>query len=282
MLTHQQWHAAKELLQHTLTKATYTRWLAQAELLPAIDGQVHIGVPNAKTAEWCNQRLMQPVRRAIIQVIGNGAVPDIVFEDASTATQTPKPSGAPDDAGIAAFDYLPIWRKTGYNQLPHYITHFWIPYLGPAVFATWNALVAGDTRNVQYRENRWTPPQEFTYRRLAREIGAKSHKTISGRKNECSVSRKCRLAGSPISTTCDSCIHTVHQCSPGADEENRCRYWSRPPACNARFRFNCLFSCGSCCVSQFNLKLFYGCFYVFNLGEYMGSDVNAILGFLIL
>ncbi len=222
--TTRQWQAAQEILQHTLTKATYTRWLAQAELLPTLNGHLRIGVPNAKTAEWCNRRLMQPVRRAIAQATDNANIPEIIFE----VSRTPAKNDASAESvsgDTTLFDFLPIWRKTGYNQLPHYVTRFWIPYLKPATFTTWNALTARDTRSVQHPKNRWTLPQEYSYRQLARHIGARSHKIISGRKEECGISRKQRLAGSPIATICTSCIHTIHQMSPGTDGDIRCRYW---------------------------------------------------------
>lgn len=221
MITTQQWQTAQEILQHTLTKATYTRWLARAELLPTLNGHIRIGVPNAETAEWCNRRLMQPVQRAIAQATDNTNIPKIVFEKSSITTT----NNTPASSNATFFDFLPVWRKTGYSQLPHYVTRFWIPYLKPATFTTWNALAARDTRSVQHSENRWTLPQEYSYRQLARHIGSRSHKVISGRKEECGISRKQRLAGSPIATTCASCIHLIHQMSPGTDGDVRCRYW---------------------------------------------------------
>ena len=234
MVTPQQWQAIKDILQHTLTTATYRRWLVRAEPLPSPNGRLHIGVPNAETAEWCNQRLMQPVRRAVMQVTGTADLPDIVFEVMASPTGE-SPVAAPDAPGIANFDFLPVWRKTGYNQLPHYVTRFWIPYLKPAAFATWNALAARDTRSVQYPENRWTLPRQFTYRQLARDIGAASHKVISGRKEECGISRKYRLDGTPITDVCARCLHPIHRLSPGTDGDNRCKYW-RPGTLEVLYR----------------------------------------------
>lgn len=230
-ITEQTWQETKEILRHTLTKATYTQWLARAELLPSLNGRLRIGVPNKATAEWCTQRLMQPVRRAIAQATGTGTDgTDIVFEVISGSTggtRVAKQSAASaEPETIPTFDFLPVWRKTGYSQLPHYVTQFWVPYLKPAVFATWNALAARDTRPLHHQENRWTPPKEYSYRQLARHIGAGSHKTISGRKDECGISRARRQNGSRITETCTPCLHHIHELTAGGiDGINRCKYW---------------------------------------------------------
>ncbi len=221
-ITGEQWQAAKNILKHTLPGAYQN--INRATLHPSPNGAVHIGVAD-NLVELYTARLSKPIASAIWQVTGEQ--PEIIFEstDAGGTVSPPAPAPAPQHV-LQTFDFLPVWRKTGYSQMAHYVTKFWVPYLSPNVFATWNALAAADTRPVQHPENRWTLPREFSYRELARHIGARSHKTISGRKDECGISRKHRLINhQPITETCTLCPHPVHQLTPGNDGDNRCRYW---------------------------------------------------------
>jgi len=222
------WREAKDLLRHTLTKSTFERFVAPAELLSA-NGRVQIAVSTPRQRDWLEHRLKTPVLRALNSLI----TPPLTAETLEFVVRNGSAPLLPPEAEPAAGPELPdfyrVWQKTGYSAIAHYVTRFWIPFLSPIVFAVWKAIESTDSRPVKNIENRWTRPREYTFRHLARTIGLTSRHPVSGAKRECGVSLHARQNGSPISTTCSRCPHSIHRLEADVEGVLRCKFW-RPGA----------------------------------------------------
>lgn len=227
--TDEQWALAKQSLRQTLPQGAFNQWLAHTEL-QAANGNIRIAVKHETQRDWLEHRLKKPVLQALNGVSDETITAEQLFfvvdEDSPSVVVDPK---------LSLPDFYAVWKKTGYSPLAHYVTRFWLPYLKPTVFAVWKALESTDTRPVTDIANRWSKPREYTYRQLARMVGAGSHKSISGRKEECGISRDHRRLEKPITNTCAQCPHSVHQLLPDAEGDNRCKYW-RPGALEILFR----------------------------------------------
>jgi len=222
LLTAPQWAAAKEILRHTLTQGTYDRFIANAAL-QAANGKIRISVSTPQKREWLEHRLKTPILRALNTLIDPGIEPDKLVFVVEPDPALPTEPSIPPAPGFP--DFYAVWKKTGYSQVAHYVTRFWIPYLNPTVFAVWKAIETTDTRPVSDFANRWTRPREYTFRQLARSVGLASRHPISGAKRECGVSLNARLRGYAIQNTCAPCPHTVHRLEPDPEQVNRCKFW---------------------------------------------------------
>src|SRR5690606_22151105 len=57
------WKRVQEELALQMTRATYDAWLRKALLLGLEDGRATLGVPNAYSADWLQNRLSQVILR---------------------------------------------------------------------------------------------------------------------------------------------------------------------------------------------------------------------------
>lgn len=240
------WQAALEQIKLQTTKSTYDQWISGCQLLPASNGNFLISVKNEVTKDWLENRLSGIFHRSIAGLLnidpdsveiefiirpdnGNGRPdsseqPVTIAEPVATATETSVPftTGA---TFAAETDFAKIWYKKGFAQVPHYVSEFWLPYLGPAAFSLWKYLDSLTSTDIKYPENRWTPPEKHSYTQLAKHLGSQNRRIVAGGPVECSRSLNGRLAGLPIQTDCPQCPFLIHLCKPGKDRDNRCQYW---------------------------------------------------------
>ena len=64
------WKRAQEDLALQMTRATYDAWLRRALLLAVEDGRATLGVPNAYSADWLQNRLSQVILRTLSRYMG--------------------------------------------------------------------------------------------------------------------------------------------------------------------------------------------------------------------
>jgi len=64
------WKRVQEELALQMTRATYDAWLRKALLLAVEDGRATLGVPNAYSADWLQNRLSQVILRALSRHMG--------------------------------------------------------------------------------------------------------------------------------------------------------------------------------------------------------------------
>lgn len=202
------WRDTLESLELQMTRATFDTHLRGTYLVDFDDQIATVAVPSAASCEWLNARMIPTVSRTLIRVLGREvALQFVVPSPGFTPPAPPPPVEAPLTAAAGVLDpAAEIAGRTfdpaqtgGYSIISHYVSHFWMPYLGDA-FTLWKRLDAdkriphskGD--NYIYQPDiRWTPPLRFYYRPLARAIGKGHARSVQGGPVECWLSRQARL-----------------------------------------------------------------------------------------
>lgn len=74
----QVWQAAQGELQLQMTHATYTTWV-KPTILVSVNGTWKIGVPNAYSHDWWENRLKTTVKRVLTGIVGTAVEPEFVI-----------------------------------------------------------------------------------------------------------------------------------------------------------------------------------------------------------
>lgn len=102
----QLWEAVLGALEVSISKANFTTWFRSTSILESTDGQVVIGVPNAFTKEWMENKYHKEISQAITNVtrqpvkkisfvIGKGTRPTQANQEPSLTIQTNTPNLTP-------------------------------------------------------------------------------------------------------------------------------------------------------------------------------------------
>jgi len=70
MKANQIWQAALGELQLQMTKATFDTWVKNTHVVSFEDGTFIIGVHNAFTKDWLENRLLTTVKRTLVGIVG--------------------------------------------------------------------------------------------------------------------------------------------------------------------------------------------------------------------
>ena len=82
MKAEQAWRAAQGQLQMEMPKAAFDTWVRDAELVSYEDGSFIIGVPNAYSRDWLDDRLSSTVMRLLTGIMNRSVeVRFIVWQD---------------------------------------------------------------------------------------------------------------------------------------------------------------------------------------------------------
>lgn len=95
------WQAALGELQLQVTKSVYDTWLAETTLIAHEDGAFVVGVPNAYTKDWLENRLHATVKRTLAGIVGHAVELNFVVWS-SNADGEPTPAAAEPTPGIEA------------------------------------------------------------------------------------------------------------------------------------------------------------------------------------
>lgn len=209
-----------------------------ASLLSAANGAWQIAAPSDAARDWLDTRLREIIERAVQSEVGRPVTLDFVFPPPSGANYLTYMSdnGAIDDpvARDVADPELLLGAYleaggSGYAQVPHLYTRFWMPLLGPA-YTLWLNLTGDDRRSLRaIAPDFWTPPRSYSYRELAARLGQQNPRCIYGYADECHHSRRQRLEQrTPLTAPADCCrnprwSHLRHQPLPGGGFI--CRHW---------------------------------------------------------
>ncbi|GAB4423982.1 MAG: hypothetical protein Kow0031_02750 [Anaerolineae bacterium] len=208
------WSAVKTQLRQQMTRATFDQHITPSQLVSA-NGVYRVEAANEQSLDWLEHRLRPIVTRTLANQLAvtpetlqvefclprmPAAIPPVEREAPATAD--------PIAAEVAQADLLASYLDTGgsgYAQLPHLYTHFWLPLLGPA-FDLWLSLTADDKRSLKaIAPNCWTPARSYTFRELAARLNQQNPRCVYGYADECHHSRQRRLASQPLTETADCC-----------------------------------------------------------------------------
>ena len=210
----EEWAYALTQLEGQTTRATFDANLRNVWLLEVKNHTFILGVDTPRVQEWLENRLRTKVEQTLSNI--RGGETKVAF----VVAERPKPERPENQNGnsrpysaslaqtIARADYQKgFFEKggTGYSQIAHHATHFWMALLGPA-FSLWQYLTSLDLRPLKViAPNYWSPPQKFSYRELARKLNRSHPRYISGDIIECARSRELRRAGTPITEAAACC-----------------------------------------------------------------------------
>jgi hypothetical protein len=214
------WARILNHLQNQMTRATFDAWLSTTWLIERAGAELRVGVPSTEAKDWLENRLHGLIIRAADYILGQPVVVQFVVADQPAPVAPPPPAAAQDQASletspgqaVAAADYIRGYlegdknhRPTGYSQVPHPVTYFYLPLLGPA-FGLYKILEADDKRSLKaIAPNYWTPPLRYSFEALAGKLNRKHHRYVSGDTYECNHSRQRRRNGQPLAAPEDCC-----------------------------------------------------------------------------
>lgn len=235
---HDAWQAARAQLRLQMTRATFDQHLAGASLLSAANGTWQIAAPSSAARDWLETRLRESIQRAVQAATGRPVTLDFVLApppDANYLTCMSDNEASDDPVARDVADpelLLGAYLEpggSGYAQVPHLYTRFWMPLLGPA-YDLWLSLAGDDRRSLRaIAPDFWTPPRSYSYRELAARLGQQNPRCIYGYADECHHSRRRRLEQrAPLTAPADCCRnarwpHLRHQPLPGGGF--LCRHW---------------------------------------------------------
>lgn len=147
----QLWRDALSELEHTLTRATFNRWLTRSALAGVDGDSWTIVVPNEEARDWLDYRLRAPIERAVAAVAGRPvalafAVGTAPSRNASGPEESTEQGGAPaydlpkPGPGQASIKVTKSDPNAWYLSVPHYAQRFWRPILGIVPFTLWEVL----------------------------------------------------------------------------------------------------------------------------------------------
>lgn len=229
------WAETLANLRPQMTRATYDTIMAGSELSSPGNGSYRILAQTDMAKDWQENRLRDIITRALASIVGhpvqvafgvieaNGAAAPIKPSPADAPAETPvlnpqnlTPHPQPLTPGqvVAGADYIRGYlegdkvtkaRPTGYSQVPHPVTYFLLPLLGPA-FGLYKILEADDKRALKtIAPNYWTPPLRYSFQALAEKLNHKHHRYVSGDTYECDYSRQQRKKGQALACPKDCC-----------------------------------------------------------------------------
>jgi len=211
------WQTVLGQLQLQMTQATFDTWVRETYLVSRNGSSLTVGTKSVFAKDWLENRLYTTINRTVTNILGQPV--EISFVAEPDPTLSPKPLEVSeadnnnhrverepaDDRSpgqvIAQADYYKgFYEKggTGYSQLAHHTTYFWMPLLGPAFFL-WKLLESEDPRSLKsIRPNYWALPKKYSYTELAAKLNRCHGRYISGDALECEQSRLARKMGQPV------------------------------------------------------------------------------------
>lgn len=211
---------ALDQLQLQMTQTTFDTWLRQTRLLERDGDTLVVSTNSAFARDWLQDRLYETINRTVTGILGGAAEVRFVVDEATPADPEVEVSAEPDRGGeperqsptpgqvVAQTDYYKGFFErggSGFSQLVHHTTYFWMPLLGPAFFL-WKLLDSDDTRALKaIKPNFWTPPQKYSFSELAAKLNRQQGRYIGGDALECQQSRLARQAGHPLLGLADCC-----------------------------------------------------------------------------
>ncbi len=238
----QVWQQTLDQLALQMTRQTFDSWLKNSELVSIEDDRYEVAVASSFAKDWLEHRLYGTVQRTLAQVAGrelqlafvvcpppgrNGSDPEPA--PAPLASPGPPPQAeetppVPDDYQPFIIDFRDLGKETGYTALPYYMTEFWEPYLGTRAYMLWLKLISRDRRPI-FRQSftNWTPPEELSFRELARLLAQAGHATLKGRLDRCSRYEDALERGQPLAECCG--LHRPYCEIRAEGDERHCFFW---------------------------------------------------------
>lgn len=242
------WATVLADLRRQLPRAAYDSVLAGSELERTGAGY-RLLAPSQTALEWQEGRLKEMIQSTFAGLLGQPVSLEFGLRGGHAPTPEtdssaylplldPVDSAAPTPGQIvAAADYICGYlegdraakiRPTGYSQVPHPVSYFHLPLLGPA-FSLYKILEADDKRSLKsIAPNYWSLPLRYSFQQLAQKLNKKHHRYASGDVYECDHSRQARRQGRPL--TCpDDCCHSAayewlwHKAHPAGGLQ--CLHW---------------------------------------------------------
>jgi hypothetical protein len=207
----QAWAATLQQLQLQMTRDTFDTWLKGTAIHAATNGTWQVAVSNEYAADWLTNRLRDTIVRTVETVVGQPVTIEFVVSPPAD-TDAPENEAIEDpivrevaDPDVLLAAYLES-GGSGYAQVPHLYTRYWMPLLGPA-YDLWLSLTGDDKRNLRaIAPDFWTPARRYSYKELAARLNQQNPRCIYGYADECHRSRQRRLVEQrPLTAPADCC-----------------------------------------------------------------------------
>jgi hypothetical protein len=222
--TEQLWEIALGQLQLQMTRATFESWVKDTHIVSQNGDMLVVGTKSDFAKDWLENRLYTTVSRTVTNILGRSVTVSFVVDPGNGTS--PKPVEVPSEESsdlalegeaetaltpgqvIAKANYYKGYYErggTGYSQLAHHTTYFWMPLLGPAFFL-WKLLESNDPRSLKsIGPNYWSLPKKYSYTELATRLNRRHGRYIAGDTLECEQSRLARKIGQPLNCEGDCC-----------------------------------------------------------------------------
>jgi len=248
----QLWQTTLKDLQLQLTRATFETWLRGTAVVSNDNGALIIAAPSEPAKAWLDHRLRPLIERTLERLAEKpiairfvvAGLDDPAGPTARAQAETPPPaaparsaaaaqpdsSPAPNPAQrLAQTDFAQLWNRLGWSPVAHYAAYFWQAYLGQA-YALWKRLEAElripvKVRDIRQTDHRWSPPLRFYYRQLARMIGKRHPRIISGGEIECWQSMRARREGQPLAGCCGRAAFQPSRSGRDRAGQPKCLHW---------------------------------------------------------
>jgi len=233
------WAETQVLLRRQMTQATYDTTVQPTQLVELTADRAVIHADTGLARDWLENRLAETVQRTLKTVLAREVAVRFINGDSPRPQPESEPPSPPAPVAIwspekqvAEADHLNAYfgrGTTGYDQVPHPVTLYKMPLLGPA-YLLWRYLVAQDKRPLaETAPNFWTPPVRYSLDDLAHKLNRVATRYIGGDALECDYSRRQRQAGHPLTCAHDCCgsqNYSLLWFKPDQAGGVRCLHWS--------------------------------------------------------